>query len=165
DEDFDNSFEGLTQLSSIVGDAKPRATPQHIVTAMDTAFYKDWATSDSDQRCPICLDDYKSLDPVLKLPDCSHWLHKECLQQWLKGASTCPVCRKAVKGSNPAPSSHRHRHIHRRQPQPPPTGNPPPGPSRRRDDDTDRGGPGTRGGPGRDPWMPSWIFRAADGTF
>ncbi|KAF5367479.1 hypothetical protein D9758_003709 [Tetrapyrgos nigripes] len=103
DEDFDNSYESLSLLDARLGEVKPRGTPDHIVAGLDTAFFKDWMTEDCDKRCPICLDDYKSLDPVLKLKECLHWLHKSCLEQWLKGASTCPVCRKSVMAS-PSPS-------------------------------------------------------------
>ncbi|KAJ7904722.1 hypothetical protein B0H14DRAFT_2327671, partial [Mycena olivaceomarginata] len=91
-----------------IGDVKPKATPEHILTSLETALHKDWATTESDQRCPICLDDYQPADPVMKLGDCRHWLHKECLEQWLKGASTCPVCRKDVKGKGKR--VHRHDH-------------------------------------------------------
>jgi hypothetical protein len=112
DEDFDSSYESLISLSAALGEVKPRATPEHIIASLDTGFYKDWVRADSDKRCPICLDDYKPLDPVLRLSDCSHWLHKECLEQWLRGAKTCPVCRKDVVGvcdhalnTDPGPSS------------------------------------------------------------
>ncbi|KAJ3966455.1 hypothetical protein EV361DRAFT_809052, partial [Lentinula raphanica] len=105
DEDFDQSYEGLMSLAATLGEVKPRATPDHVIAGLKTGFYKDWVSDDCDKRCPICLDDYKALDPVLKLNDCSHWLHKSCLEQWLKGASTCPVCRKAVHTSVP------HRHL------------------------------------------------------
>ncbi|KAK0186667.1 hypothetical protein F5146DRAFT_138845 [Armillaria mellea] len=67
----------------------------------------------------------------MKLNDCSHWLHKECLEQWLKGARTCPVCRKAVKGPSPPQNRRCPRHA------PQPTENPS-GP-RRRDGDDDEG--------------------------
>ncbi|KDQ23079.1 hypothetical protein PLEOSDRAFT_1049851, partial [Pleurotus ostreatus PC15] len=80
DEDLDTSYEGLLSLAATLGDAKPKSTPEHVVAGLPTGFYKDWATSDSDHRCPICLDDYKPLDPVLKLPACNHWLHKVCLE-------------------------------------------------------------------------------------
>ncbi|KAJ8474194.1 hypothetical protein ONZ45_g16030 [Pleurotus djamor] len=101
DDDFSPSYEFLLQLGESLGDAKPKSTPDHVLASLPTGIYKDWATADSDQRCPICLDDYQSLDPVLKLPECSHWLHKECLEQWLRGANTCPVCRNSVKSSAP----------------------------------------------------------------
>jgi len=99
DEDFDSSYENLLSLSTALGEAKSRAVPEQVITSLPTGFYKDWATTGSDQRCPICLDDYKPLDRVLKLTDCSHWLHQGCLEQWLRGASTCPICRNAVKGN------------------------------------------------------------------
>jgi hypothetical protein len=57
DEEFDTSYEGLLQLAASVGEAKPRSTPSHVISSMETAAYKDWATADSDKRCPICLDD------------------------------------------------------------------------------------------------------------
>ncbi|KIK63978.1 hypothetical protein GYMLUDRAFT_221162 [Collybiopsis luxurians FD-317 M1] len=107
DEDFDQSYEGLVSLAATLGEVKPRSTPDHVVAGLKTGFYKDWATESSDKRCPICLDDYKALDPVLKLNDCSHWLHKSCLEQWLKGANTCPVCRNPVQGA----ASQRHLRV------------------------------------------------------
>ncbi|TDL20360.1 hypothetical protein BD410DRAFT_725966, partial [Rickenella mellea] len=99
DEDFDSSYENLLALAASLGEARPRATPSHVIASLPTAFYKDWQTPDSDCRCPICLDDYKSLDPVLKVESCSHWFHKECLEQWLHSANTCPVCRNRVRAS------------------------------------------------------------------
>ncbi|KAJ7498721.1 hypothetical protein FB451DRAFT_1015638, partial [Mycena latifolia] len=149
DEDFDGSYENLISLSGIIGDVKPKATPDDVVSGLETASYKDWATPESDQRCPICLDDYQSSDPVMKLGDCRHWLHKECLEQWLKGASTCPVCRKDVKGKGKArrvPHHHHHHHHHH------------PGPSRRGDDDGPEGpsGPSTSGGGGEIPHI-NWL--------
>ncbi|KAI0056350.1 hypothetical protein BV25DRAFT_1785487, partial [Artomyces pyxidatus] len=80
DEDFDTSYEGLLSLAATLGDVRPRHTPEHVIASLTAGVYKDWATADSDQRCPICLDDYKEVDPVLKLTDCSHWLHKACLE-------------------------------------------------------------------------------------
>ncbi|KAF8623770.1 hypothetical protein AX15_006211 [Amanita polypyramis BW_CC] len=96
DEDFDESYESLLSLAAAIGDVKPRCTPEEVISKLETAMYKDWATSDCDKRCPICLDDYSLIDPVMKMGDCGHWLHKDCLHQWLKGANTCPVCRMVV---------------------------------------------------------------------
>ncbi|KAF8920602.1 hypothetical protein CPB85DRAFT_1272039 [Mucidula mucida] len=112
-------------LGSMLGEAVPKATPSDVISGLKTGLYKDWQTTDGDKRCPICLDDYAPTDTVTKLNDCPHWLHKECLEQWLKSASTCPVCRKAVKGAStlsstttPAPRNRRqllsraHTHVH-----------------------------------------------------
>ncbi|KAA1477937.1 hypothetical protein DENSPDRAFT_787389, partial [Dentipellis sp. KUC8613] len=80
DEDFDASYEALISLASTLGDVKPRCTPEHVISSLTTGTYQEWANADSDQRCPICLDDYTPTDAVTKLSDCPHWLHSECLE-------------------------------------------------------------------------------------
>ncbi|KIJ63981.1 hypothetical protein HYDPIDRAFT_51823, partial [Hydnomerulius pinastri MD-312] len=97
DELFDSSYEGLLSLSSALGEVRSRATPDEVISALPTGTFKDWAKEDSETRCPICLDDYEPSDVVTKLLECPHWLHKNCLEQWLRTANTCPVCRKKVK--------------------------------------------------------------------
>ncbi|KAF8634036.1 hypothetical protein AX17_004301 [Amanita inopinata Kibby_2008] len=109
DEDFDESYESLLSLAAAIGDAKPRCTPEEIISKLETAMYKDWATSDSDKRCPICLDDYGPTDAIMKVGDCAHWLHKDCLHQWLKGANTCPVCRMVVHSPRMRSSNRQQR--------------------------------------------------------
>ena len=97
DEDFDESYESLLSLAAAIGEVKPRCTPEDVISKLDVASYKDWATAESDKRCPICLDDvsniealatpvyltfrsqYSSSDHVMKAGACSHWLHKDCL--------------------------------------------------------------------------------------
>jgi len=98
DEDFDGSFESLTNLTAALGEVKPRNTPSHIIASLPSGKYGEWATPGSDERCPVCLDDYQADDELLKITDCSHWFHRGCLEQWLGGANTCPVCRKRVEG-------------------------------------------------------------------
>ncbi|TRM58565.1 hypothetical protein BD626DRAFT_360608, partial [Schizophyllum amplum] len=92
------SSEDFLRLPGSLGGV-PRGAPPQLVQELESAQYKDWKTQDSDIHCPICLDDViQPEDPVTKLSGCSHWLHKDCLQQWLRTASTCPVCRQSLKG-------------------------------------------------------------------
>ncbi|THH18152.1 hypothetical protein EW146_g2788 [Bondarzewia mesenterica] len=84
DEDFDTSYESLLSLAATLGEVKPRCTPDNVIASLPTGLYKEWANSDSDHRCPICLDDYMPNDSVMKLSDCSHWLHKGCLEVSLR---------------------------------------------------------------------------------
>ncbi|KAI9436933.1 hypothetical protein H4582DRAFT_1960531 [Lactarius indigo] len=69
--------------------------------SLPTAMFKEWHSAESDQRCPICLDDYQEDDPVMELTDCSHWLHKTCLRQWLQGMQ--PGSRKRPRALSPLP--------------------------------------------------------------
>ncbi|KAI0666381.1 hypothetical protein C8Q78DRAFT_984142, partial [Trametes maxima] len=81
DEDFDVSYEGLLSLSSLLGDVKPRGTPADIITSLPKGTYSEWARpGTTEERCPICLDDYQPTDQCLRICDCSHWFHEGCLQ-------------------------------------------------------------------------------------
>jgi len=43
--------------------------------------------------CCICMDDIKNDNFKT---ECDHVFHKECLDEWLKNSSTCPICRSQV---------------------------------------------------------------------
>jgi len=47
---------------------------------------------DTDQRCPICLHDYKVLDVISRF-HCKHNFHKTCAARWLHQKKNCPMCR------------------------------------------------------------------------
>ena len=57
DEDFDGSFESLTNLTAALGEVKPRNTPGNIVASLPSGKYSEWAAPGCDERCPVCLDD------------------------------------------------------------------------------------------------------------
>ncbi|KAI8973156.1 hypothetical protein BD414DRAFT_425186, partial [Trametes punicea] len=81
DEDFDFSYEGLLSLSALLGDAKPRGTPADVIASLPRGKYSEWASPGAtEERCPICLDDYLPADPCLRISECSHWFHEGCLQ-------------------------------------------------------------------------------------
>ena len=65
DEDIDMSYEGLLSLSSLLGDVKPRGTPSDIVSTLPKGTYGEWACpGETEERCPICLDDVRRLSIV-----------------------------------------------------------------------------------------------------
>ncbi|KAL4592750.1 hypothetical protein LXL04_005754 [Taraxacum kok-saghyz] len=52
-----------------------------------------------DGTCAICLSDYKTKESLRTIPECHHYFHSECIDEWLKLNVTCPVCRKAPENS------------------------------------------------------------------
>lgn len=54
----------------------------------------------SDNTCSICLSEYKPKDTLRTIPDCNHYFHAHCIDEWLKMNGTCPLCR-----NSPQPSS------------------------------------------------------------
>jgi Ring finger domain len=53
----------------------------------------------SSMECPICLSAVEEGEMVKLLPKCMHLFHGNCVDLWLSGHETCPVCRVEVLGS------------------------------------------------------------------
>ena len=61
----------------------------------DTEMKSD-QNDEVDKTCPVCKDKFVDGD-VCKLMPCDHLYHKDCIEQWLKHANNCPVCRYRLK--------------------------------------------------------------------
>lgn len=46
-----------------------------------------------NNTCPICLCEYQAKETLRTIPDCNHYFHASCIDQWLKLNATCPLCR------------------------------------------------------------------------
>ena len=49
------------------------------------------------QTCAICLGDVGEGERGLKGSVCSHLFHAQCLREWLKVRSACPVCKSTMR--------------------------------------------------------------------
>lgn len=47
-------------------------------------------------ECAICQEALEAGQTALKLPDCGHVYHDQCVRSWLEKQHTCPLCRKAM---------------------------------------------------------------------
>lgn len=45
--------------------------------------------------CNICKDDFLE-NEIIKMIPCTHRYHKECIEEWLRRNSVCPMCRFKV---------------------------------------------------------------------
>ncbi|KAG2725537.1 hypothetical protein I3760_01G070500 [Carya illinoinensis] len=57
----------------------------------------------NDGTCSICLSEYCTKDILRCIPDCKHCFHADCIDEWLRMNSTCPVCR-----NSPSPAHDDH---------------------------------------------------------
>jgi len=55
--------------------------------------------------CAICLSDYKPKESLRTIPECNHYFHAGCIDEWLKLNATCPVCRNSPESSVITPCS------------------------------------------------------------
>ncbi|XP_041029110.1 putative RING-H2 finger protein ATL21B isoform X1 [Juglans microcarpa x Juglans regia] len=53
----------------------------------------------NDNTCPICLSEYQPKEELRTIPDCNHYFHANCVDEWLKMNATCPLCRNSPDGS------------------------------------------------------------------
>lgn len=53
----------------------------------------DPANAAENKNCPICLNDYEAGQEIAET-NCHHIFHDQCLRDWLKDQSTCPMCRE-----------------------------------------------------------------------
>lgn len=54
----------------------------------------------SDNTCPICLSEYQPKETLRTIPECNHYFHANCVDEWLKLNATCPVCRNSPDGTS-----------------------------------------------------------------
>ncbi|GJN05180.1 hypothetical protein PR202_ga22788 [Eleusine coracana subsp. coracana] len=63
-----------------------------------------------ESTCPVCLADFADGEPVRVLPECMHYFHAECIDTWLRGSNSCPMCRAETTPSHSA-DLHHHNHF------------------------------------------------------
>ena len=56
----------------------------------------DFNVDSNNNECSICLDDINNGQPIRVL-DCEHIIHRDCVEKWINIYSTCPYCRQCEK--------------------------------------------------------------------
>ncbi|XP_057786326.1 putative RING-H2 finger protein ATL21B [Salvia miltiorrhiza] len=57
----------------------------------------------NDVCCPICLSDYQPKETLRSIPECNHYFHANCIDEWLKLNGSCPLCRNSPVSSTATP--------------------------------------------------------------
>ncbi|KAK6109836.1 Ring finger domain family protein [Brugia pahangi] len=73
--------------------------PPKGMTKIEIEQLKSFRISDPtllmEKVCVICQCDFEKRDMVRMLP-CAHHFHLKCIDKWLRGNRTCPICRQNV---------------------------------------------------------------------
>ncbi|KAK7318104.1 hypothetical protein RJT34_02802 [Clitoria ternatea] len=54
----------------------------------------------NDNTCAICLSEYEPKETLRSIPECNHYFHAVCIDEWLKMNGTCPICRNSPEASS-----------------------------------------------------------------
>ncbi|KAK6128782.1 hypothetical protein DH2020_037488 [Rehmannia glutinosa] len=64
-----------------------------------TGFAHIYATSEDEDVCPTCLEEYTTENPKI-ITKCSHHFHLGCIYEWMERSDNCPVCGKVMSDSS-----------------------------------------------------------------
>ncbi|XP_039031940.1 putative RING-H2 finger protein ATL21A [Hibiscus syriacus] len=53
-----------------------------------------------DNTCSICLSEYQAKETIRTIPDCDHYFHSRCIDEWLMLNAACPICRNMPDDDN-----------------------------------------------------------------
>lgn len=73
-----------------------RGIEKSVIETFPTFLYsevKELKYGKDSLECAVCLNEFQEDDTLRLLPKCDHVFHSECIDAWLDGHSTCPVCR------------------------------------------------------------------------
>ena len=65
-----------------------------IITKMILLYFLNKKSRQNRSECVICCDTIS--DNILKLNNCNHIFHKDCIYKWIHYNRTCPLCRANI---------------------------------------------------------------------
>ncbi|KAF9925388.1 hypothetical protein FBU30_004801 [Linnemannia zychae] len=72
--------------------------PQDAVVSQENNANLEYLTLEDEQDavCAICLCEYKD-DEELRKMRCTHYFHKDCVDEWLRLHRNCPLCKRDIE--------------------------------------------------------------------
>ncbi|XP_021772991.1 E3 ubiquitin-protein ligase ATL31-like [Chenopodium quinoa] len=74
----------------------PRGLDPEVIESFPTFDYaavKSAKFGKGALECAVCLTEFEDDDVLRLIPKCDHVFHPDCIDAWLVGHTTCPVCR------------------------------------------------------------------------
>ena len=98
---YDQRQQSAVQISSLAAEPQSAARTVNGLDGSRIEAYPITLLGEScrlprpnDNTCSICLSEYQAKETIRTIPDCDHYFHADCIDEWLKLNAACPVCRK-----------------------------------------------------------------------
>ena len=88
----------------------PPASQRAIDSLQKIEVNKENYNKYKDITCNICLEGF-SEGNILRVLECNHEFHENCIITWLKQRNTCPICRHELESNDP--NYERRKNSHR----------------------------------------------------
>lgn len=95
---LDNSgTTGETNDRFETSDCKNKAQSEHNSpkTTEDEISKPVTSTTDEEDACPICLEDYDTENPRI-MTKCEHHFHLSCILEWMERSDSCAICNQIM---------------------------------------------------------------------
>ncbi|XP_062157504.1 probable E3 ubiquitin-protein ligase HIP1 [Alnus glutinosa] len=98
--DIDNmSYEELLALGERMGNVSTGLSENVISRCLMETTYSSSKLILEEERCAICLEEYKNEEEVGTVKNCGHDYHVGCIKKWLLKKNTCPICKAPLSDS------------------------------------------------------------------
>ncbi|KAI4316116.1 hypothetical protein L6164_024128 [Bauhinia variegata] len=89
-----------THLQNIQGLARSASRnsgiDKRVIEALPIFKFSSLKGSKGGLECAVCLSKFEDTEVLRLLPKCKHAFHMNCIDKWLEGHSSCPICRCRV---------------------------------------------------------------------
>lgn len=84
-----------TQNDQGLNGARPRFSgiDQKVIDSLPLFRFSSLRGSKEGLECAVCINKFEDSETLRLLPRCKHAFHSNCIDQWLKSHSSCPLCR------------------------------------------------------------------------
>lgn len=105
DEDSSDSEDDPWVTRGLDEDVIDGRTVEHVYRGVQSSAGAEAGSSpspggDEENKCMICMEEFSEGDMLRTLP-CLHRYHRQCVDQWLNRASSCPICKRDVTDTSP----------------------------------------------------------------
>lgn len=76
----------------------PESSEMALSTKLAYGLTYEQTSSEDEDVCPTCLDDYTPENPKITTR-CSHHFHLGCIYEWLERSESCPICGQEMEFS------------------------------------------------------------------
>lgn len=85
-------FERREDTQNLIQPLPPALVVPIILRCSAYSDFKTEPENTSHESCAICIDHYENDSTVAILEKCNHMYHEECISEWLKKSTACPMC-------------------------------------------------------------------------
>ena len=105
---FNNLVNIIMSLESSIH-GNPPASQRAIDNLPKIEVNKENINNYKDITCNICLEGF-GIGNILRVLECQHEFHENCIITWLKNRNTCPVCRHELESNDPNYERRKNNH-------------------------------------------------------